>query len=197
MVDFNVKIGMKFSEIETVIKQYGKENESAAKSIFNMIKDEKEMGGDLKVSTLNEKRMIATFLTALGFTCSTKEVEEANGEVVMPDSLAKAKGVDPNSNYNLAGETVSGDQKIFSLKDGEYSQNKIIYNREDGSEVTDFLIDNDGDNLADSRMVIVEKGNARISYYDKDLDGRFDRKIERTNGEPKKMYERSVDEDWQ
>ena len=173
MVNFKPVIGMKFSEIETVIKQYGKENEAAAKSIFNMIKDEKEYGGDMEISNLNELRMITDWMKSLFPGEGNKPNKDV--DVQMPDSLAKAQ---PKA--AAEGKTIKGIMGEQELTYDGYSH-KVEYELEDGRQVVDTFYDKDGDGVADERVVEIkvkdEKGlstRKTTIYTDYDLDGQFD-----------------------
>ena len=210
MVDFNVKIGMKFSEIETVIKQYGKENESAAKSIFNMIKDEKEYGGDQKITNHNELKMVVGYLQKL-FSPNEKQthingievmdiVEEEPSGVQMPDVLANAEPEATEKGLLIEG-TYDGQKLTYSNK--EWARSSVTYKLEDGKSVYDLMTDYDKDGDADDRVMIVrefdEKGSpVKASFYeDRDLDGQFETKRVREPGKPSEYYVRAENGDWE
>lgn len=191
MVDFNVQIGMKFSEIETVIKQYGKENEAAAKSIFNMIKDEKECGADMEISNLNELRMVTDWLKSLFPGDGNKPNKDV--DVQMPDALAKKQAEAAADGKTIEG--TMGEQKL--TYDGY--RHEVQYKLKDGRSVVDAFIDKDGDGIADSRALDVyeldEYGMTKeiTMYDDTDLDGSFDIKENLYSGE---YYERENNGKW-
>lgn len=170
-----LNVGDSYDQISSWLQSdQGNIDKARAQSIFNMIKEDKEIG-DGKISNKGELQMLLNFLKGTQFM--PEEVQAGDG--------AKAK-------INESGELEISTKEIgapTSTIYGHKGSRTTKYTRNIafgiGGNLQDTYVDKEGDNTIDSRTYtkrdfgdgILGYRSDSETYIDSDLDGSFDVKV--------------------